>query len=761
MISLKQYQTEAVEGLLKETFNLLDIPGARLKLVFKAPTGAGKTIVMASYLNKLCEELPDKLSLSQKNLAFVWIAPNSLHIQSYWAFKKFFKELKSIKPINFDDITNGKLMPNEVLFLNWQSINKESNTIIKENEYDRTILAYINKAKLDDTEIIVILDEAHLFASKGKAASELLQKIFSKIEIDVSATPYYSSDYSYTIKRQEVIDAQMIKKGIILNPDLDEEKQNGKTLNEILLDVSIKKRNDLINAYKNSGTDINPLLLIQLPNDNKNESILDTKIKDELILLLEKKGINTSNNKLGIWLSNTKTNLEDIEQKDSLVDVLIFKQAIALGWDCPRAAILLIFREIQQKEFTIQTVGRILRMPEHKHYNEPILNYGYVFTNISKEIISIVKDDMSYFIMNKSKRVITYEQIKLKSSFINTRLTRNRLSSKFRKCFYEAAENYLIVTKELFKTTAQSTYLDNLVKLKEHFINCNLEDIRIPIPKDVNLKVEIGYTIANEMINFAKTQSELDILFRQFCRQHVGNYAKIDSTPILELTLKMFFEEYLNINEESAIKIILNEQNKPKFIEIIDRALLLHERLIEQNASLATKTVDISYWGVPKERNYNDNYEDIITYNNVMEPFYQSKTASKPERKFANFLSNNKSSIEWWYKNGDQNKEDFAITYFDREGILRGFYVDFIIKLKHGKTALFDTKTLNSDPEFINKHNSLIKYISEQNINGAQLLGGIIIEKDENVWKYSDKPISSSKLIQDWISFDPQLITHD
>ncbi|MBS0645447.1 MAG: DEAD/DEAH box helicase family protein, partial [Verrucomicrobia bacterium] len=55
MITLKTYQQEAVEGLVKDTFKLLKGPGARQKMVFKAPTGAGKTVTMAAYLNRLCE----------------------------------------------------------------------------------------------------------------------------------------------------------------------------------------------------------------------------------------------------------------------------------------------------------------------------------------------------------------------------------------------------------------------------------------------------------------------------------------------------------------------------------------------------------------------------------------------------------------------------------------------------------------------------------------------------------------------------------
>ena len=60
MIHLKKYQDEAVNDLSKTFFKLLQKPGARHNLVFKAPTGAGKTVMMASLLNKVAEEIGER-----------------------------------------------------------------------------------------------------------------------------------------------------------------------------------------------------------------------------------------------------------------------------------------------------------------------------------------------------------------------------------------------------------------------------------------------------------------------------------------------------------------------------------------------------------------------------------------------------------------------------------------------------------------------------------------------------------------------------
>lgn len=759
MITLKNYQDKAVTALLEDTFASLQLPGARHKMVFKAPTGAGKTVTMAAYLNQLATEIPDRLELPKRKVAFIWFAPNQLHIQSYLSLKDYFAELRTIKPIQFEDVSDGKLQPNEILFINWQSVNKANNTYIKENEQGKDLIKFIYAAMLDDTEIVCILDEAHYHAN-GAKAKKLLQRINAKIEIDVSATPLFKSDYGYTIKRQEVINAEMIKKNVVLNPNLDHNEQAGRELNQVLLDEALKKRDALAAAYEKQGVAINPLLLIQLPNDSKTESALDRKLIEEVETYLNYKGLTVQNGRVAVWLSNKKDNLEGIEAKNSMVDVLLFKQAIALGWDCPRAGVLLIFREINQETFGIQTVGRILRMPEQKHYTDGLLNNGYVYTNLSKDIIKIVKEDIDYIVQNVAKRVERYEEITLDSTFVNTRLTRNRLSSKFRKCVYEAAENYFnfSLNPDDLGTTTPQAY--NLERLREMMIEINVDVIEIPIPRDVQIAVEEGATIVEDQEKFAKTQNELNMLFRQFCRNNVGGYAKADSTPILELGLKMLFEDYLAIDEFQAIKMMLFEQNKTKFIELIDQALQLHQILLEQKAAKATKRTEHSVWDVPVERIYNEHYQLRKAKKHALEPFYEQFKASNPEKHFVEFLEANKDHIDWWYKNGDKNKEDFAVDYLDINEVQRGFFVDFVIKLNSGIIALFDTKTLDSDPNFVKKHNALNAYVAAKTTAKKPLIGGVIVPKGQQgnrIWKYCDNQIDNSNDTTGWVSFEPSL----
>ncbi len=639
MITLKKYQVEAVDNLVESTYRLAKRAGLRQALVFKAPTGAGKTVMMAAFLNKYCEELPDKLDLGKRKACFIWIAPNKLYIQSYNAIKGYFSEMRSIKPVFFEDVTDGGIKPNEVLFVNWESINKEKNLMVRKNEQNKTLYSYVDHARMEDTEIIVIIDEEHMFANPktAKRANEVLQRIYPKIEIRVSATPTTNSDYKTIVEREDVVREEMIKEGIVLNPALDTYVQEGgKSLDQTLTDIALKKKKDIAEAYQKLNININPLLLIQLPNDTTEDVTLDDqKYIDSITTYLEVyHDITVKNHRLAIWLSDSKSkvNLEDIEKPDNMVEVLLFKQAIALGWDCPRAAVLLIFREMKSTVFTIQTVGRILRMPEQKHYQDALLNQGYVFTNLSKDRIEIVKDDMNYITMNRAMRKEPHVPVLLLSSYINTKLLRNRLGSKFRLALYETAEKMWGVTKELADT---SIFERNRKCLSEHFIHLDVNTIEIVVPENVSLTGGLEIKLVTETARFAKTQQELDQLFRQFCRANVGSFAVVDSTPVLEMALKMFFEEYLDFSEFNAIKIILFPQNQTQFIELIAKAIEVYKMMLEEKANGATKKVVKYSWEVPSERIYNELYIEQDKPTHALEPFYQYAQASKPEVLFA------------------------------------------------------------------------------------------------------------------------------
>ena len=83
MIQLKDSQKKAIKELKQKIIDMLNQSEDRQKLVFKAPTGSGKTVMASALLDELTQELPQNGDCIYTRVAWVWIAPNKLHQQSY------------------------------------------------------------------------------------------------------------------------------------------------------------------------------------------------------------------------------------------------------------------------------------------------------------------------------------------------------------------------------------------------------------------------------------------------------------------------------------------------------------------------------------------------------------------------------------------------------------------------------------------------------------------------------------------------------
>ena len=400
-----QYQQDAIKELTDKTVKLLNLGGSRRKIVFEAPTGAGKTVMACQTLANIVDELRTRSDSRYKECAFIWFAPRKLHLQSYMSLKGAFGETRKLSPVMFDELDQSEgIQPGEILFVNWESINKEKNIMVRDSESSASIYEITRRTQQElGLPIIAVIDEEHMFwSNNADKTRQVLERINPAIELRISATPKtVRPDALYKVDRQDVIAAEMIKKEAVLNPEIDVNSNEDEiALNERLIKAALEKREEIAEAYRAEGVNINPLLLIQLPNDKKESMTTeDEKVAEQVKTYLKyMHDITEENGKLAVWLSNEKSNLAGLEQPDNLAQVLLFKEAIALGWDCPRASVLLIFRKLSSDEFTIQTIGRILRMPEQRHYPNELLNYGYVYTDLAKDKINICSADASYIL---------------------------------------------------------------------------------------------------------------------------------------------------------------------------------------------------------------------------------------------------------------------------------------------------------------------------------------------------------------------------
>ncbi len=776
-----KFQQKAVHELVEKTIELLRLPGHRRSLIFKAPTGAGKTVMASQLLADLTEELQTRGDMPYTQVAYIWIAPNKLHQQSYFKMKNYFTETHLLRAVMYDELdqAEGYIKPGEILFVNWESINKEKNVMVRDTEQSNSVYEITRRTQEEHgLPIVVIIDEEHLFWSKTADKSKLvLEKIKPKVEIRISATPKSHSDYQVTIPRESVVAEEMIKKQVVLNPDIDKGYNNDIELNEHLIEKALEQRNRLAEAYKRLGVNINPLLLIQLPNDtSETMTAEDTQIADQVKQYLGViKGITPENGRMAIWLSKEKANLPNLEEPDNMAEVLLFKQAIALGWDCPRAAVLLIFRKLSSDQFTIQTVGRILRMPEQKFYTDNSLNVGYVYTDISKDRIEIVAEDMDY--LNKdvlqAVRRENLENIQLRSYYsVYKSSDRNRLGPDFKKVLIDCFTRHWLVNYQpsLFsladfgeeddenteESTGQSVANQNRQKVQDK-IRLDVKNINVEIPANVVFQNELGIIGVGEKSKFARSAGEVRRIFIDYCRSLLTQFEKAHGTDVLAGYLLQAMEELFELFETDAMKVILYYANKPRFTEIIQTALNLYARQLQgKHREAKQRGFDGYQWEVPAERLYKESthHELDAVENHALMPFFELNSASTPEQRFRDFLEANKEYIDWWYKNGDEGKQHYSIPYETSTGDKSLFYVDFIIRMKNGQIFLLDTKSPGSDGEAPNKHNALIDYMASPEHEEEHLLGGVLIEKNE-VWYYSRFHIDNTDDVMGWEAFYP------
>ena len=710
MIELRNYQKEAVERL-KETVDNLLKSAEREICIFQSPTGSGKTVMVSELLKRLVKERKD-----DKKFSFVWVSVRMLHEQSKEKLEKYYEDDRLIQCSYFEDLEDKKVGENEILFINWHSINKKDiNIYVRENEQENNLNNIIQNTKEDGREIILIVDESHHTASSERS-KELIEIISPKVTIEVSATPHLKENIGGWVKvnLSNVKAEEMIKSEIAVNPEFLDIKIGSKSSDELVIGQALEKREELVKLYEKEGANINPLVLIQLPDQKGN---LINKKDDVLGILKDKFKITDQNGKLAVWLSEEKTEtLANVEKNENEVEVLVFKQAIAVGWDCPRASILAIFRESKSFTFTIQTIGRIMRMPQFKYYNSDELNKGFVFTNLPT--IEITEDyAKDYVTVYESKRDnALYKNIELPSFHMKRQRERTRLSGKFSEIFMKVAEE----TNLKKKITATPSKIASPIIADGRIVNID----------------KTGEIEHKGQIDINLNEAELQQRFDKFITDNCTPYAPADSSDRMKTALYNYLSEKFKIKkfEPQAQRIVLGKENVQTFVDAINLAKERYKTTIVEQLAEKREIIEVPKWEVPIIISYNSRYKREEQARSIMKPFYTAKP-SDPEVKFIELL-NKSDKVKWWFKNGETEIKYFAVLRTDGYT----FYPDFIIQFKDGSIGILDTKsgrtaeTEDSGP----RAEGLQKYIKEQNKKGKKLWGGIAIYVN-GTWRYNNK----------------------
>ena len=418
-----QFQENAVLGTngLVETFKKLwQTGGHNLDITFKSPTGSGKTFMVSNFVRELQND-----PTFNDDIAFVWITfSDDLAMQSRNKFYDYFFPNIGRSLLTIADFSEGVLHKDDILFLNWQKLVvkdakkrllRRPDEIELQKEQGFYFEDVAENTKKESREIVMIIDESHKNVT-ASAYRDVITPLNPRIILNVSATPEKIPNISdvqnlragyVEVKRSDVVAAGLIKEQIISQTEEDLKTIEGEDLDFALLRLAKEKRESLAEQWKQVGQNINPLVLIQLPNDDSKLKNQGVETKEELVTRSLTENCKVPSNKIAKWFAgeNKTENMEHITDADNPVDFMLFKYAAGTGWDCPRAHIIVMFREIESPTFKIQTLGRILRNPVPKvDLTEfPELREGFLYTNYRKNEISDIPDTVE----NKPKTEVT------------------------------------------------------------------------------------------------------------------------------------------------------------------------------------------------------------------------------------------------------------------------------------------------------------------------------------------------------------------
>jgi type III restriction enzyme len=799
-----KFQEQGVEKLTHVAKDLLDMGKIELngvesprRIVFKSPTGSGKTIMMGKFFKQLIEEEKQGWNPGSEYL-FVWISLNDLHVQSMRKIAKVVGNSYTIKSL--DTLTNSPFEKNTILFANWQSlktkkknelgISEWANRAVRKSESGSDLGSLVDKTKDKvgkNVEVVLIIDEAH--AHFGKQAEEFIKEILApSLIIGVSATPNVTplpdqiEDRSWgyvSVPFKDVVNSGLIKKKTVISPDIDKYNSEDSDDIEVLLEAAYQKRLRLLKLYKAEGTNINPLILVQLPSGEK-KTDSELTVKEAVEAFFKTKDITRDNGKLAAWLSEDKENKDNIEDNHNEVEVLIFKVAIAQGTDIPRSSILVMLRDIDSVTLEIQTVGRVLRMPEAKHYENDELNTAYLYTKIDGIGIKD-QEALDFFSQETSVLKDEVEPLFLPSD-TNERKDRVQLDIRFEKIlFRKMIEHFHIKFEDrnglpIVLDDADTVYakLDSNSESKsDDGLDLYVDELTsktkfgIEIPNIGEIEKYIGQAPKSE-ISMNAALPLIRNYYSWLTKAWISPYLSGRGINKLQNTFKRFFS-LAAIPEEYMQRVIaLSTKNQRIIGELVQLAKEDFVRLDTKETGGVKYSFGETFFTMDNSIRVPNSYEEKKGYRRyAYSPCFTPSKESSPEIGFQKDILEARKDIKWWYKNPSSGNTSLGIKYSyikprnDEDGLDGGytegiFRPDYVVMFNDGTIGIYDTKSFGTkdSEETKGKANALYKYIQMLEANNVKSDGGIVDGGSRSYRVFRGADYSAENTNSGWQEFD-------
>ncbi len=379
-LSIFRYALKQIEDAPDEV-NRRQAAAYNGSVLIQAPTGSGKTMMAGL--------IAEDFSRDTK-IVWFWFTPFAgLVDQARIALKKQFGSGLRVRDIQNDRMAMGT-KSGDVFVTTWASVaanNEKVRRLRRDGDLSLALDTLVPSLRELGFHIGVVVDEAHhTFSGATEAVrfyTEVMQPEFTLL---ITATPDdkdvekfkkttgIAELHRITVSRQDAVDAGMIKAGIKSVAYLAPDDQKALVDFQMAALADAKTVHERIKAeLKSIGVNLVPLMLVQVATSERDDDVARARenlkllgFREEAIASYTSK--EPSDDLLAVALDETK-------------EVLIFKMAVALGFDAPRAFTLVSMRGAKDTDFGIQVVGRILRVHRHLQGREvpELLRNGYVF----------------------------------------------------------------------------------------------------------------------------------------------------------------------------------------------------------------------------------------------------------------------------------------------------------------------------------------------------------------------------------------------
>jgi type III restriction enzyme len=377
----KHFQARIIEGVCEA---LASQP--RAPCLLRSPTGSGKTFVLTQILENISKTSP---------VLWLWFVPYvNLVAQTVDTLDSQSSETGLMaKHLNL--AKNEAPEPGHVLVSTVQGVASAKSRKLgyadKQDDETRSLAAYFELARARGLEIGLVVDEAHIALDSATEFGQFAKWLKADYLLMASATPkddrlneFIASAgniafKAFSVSRGDVVAERLNKPWLeTVVYDLRESMQGITDLKLTVLRRAWRRNQHITQMLKSRGLQTVPLLLVQVANG-------DEAIKEAYDFLTKELGI--APNAVGMHsASEPDPVMMAAIAVNTMIEVLIFKQSAGTGFDAPRAFVLASTKSVNDEDFAMQFIGRVMRVPGElqRAFPEPYsappeLDTAYIF----------------------------------------------------------------------------------------------------------------------------------------------------------------------------------------------------------------------------------------------------------------------------------------------------------------------------------------------------------------------------------------------